>query len=155
MNSAASPDASLGPVAERALLFTLGGELFGLRLAVVDGLGEPVPVSPVPGAPSVVLGLIEWRGRVLTLLDLPRLVDRPAENDDAICIIRLAPPLERTALRVPGAVHLGWVSSDTASPQAEPLHALHAHASPSAETQSPSMVEPGALIRMLASELES
>lgn len=121
----------------------------------MDGLGEPGPVTSVPGAPSVILGLVEWRGRVLTLLDLPRMLDRPDDDDDETCIVRLAPPLERTALRLSGAVRLGWVSADPASPRAEPLHALHVQTVPTSGPESPSMVEPGELIRVIASRIES
>ncbi len=62
----AIPDASaLSLVAVR-----LGGELFGFDLKWVREFATRPTVTPVPGAPADLLGLINLRGEVIPLLDL-------------------------------------------------------------------------------------
>jgi purine-binding chemotaxis protein CheW len=57
------------------LVFSLAGERYGIEMPhvlEVLPLREPVPV---PGTPSFVLGVVNHRGRILTVLDLRRLFD--------------------------------------------------------------------------------
>lgn len=98
---------------ERALLFTLGGREYALRLAQVDGLCEPGPVRPVHDAPAGVTGLTEWRGRLVTVLDLAALLGAEGAEERA-SIVRLAPPLEHSALHVPAVMRLGWIEDEVA-----------------------------------------
>lgn len=58
--------------ATRCLLFTAGGRLFGCEIGVVR---EIIPIrraTRLPGAPGFVLGLINLRGLVVTVVDLVR-----------------------------------------------------------------------------------
>ncbi|MGH7663607.1 MAG: chemotaxis protein CheW [Gemmatimonadaceae bacterium] len=68
----------------RLLLFRAGERLYGCDIAIVR---EIVPVrhaTRLPGAPDSVLGLINLRGTVLTVLDLAaRLDGRPGEAPPA------------------------------------------------------------------------
>jgi purine-binding chemotaxis protein CheW len=54
----------------RALLFRAAGEWFGLALERVREVCPVAPVTRVPRAPAAVLGVMNLRGRVITLLDL-------------------------------------------------------------------------------------
>jgi hypothetical protein len=146
-----------GPVAERALLFEFDRRAYGLRLASVDGLAEAGEIRGVAGAPSSVLGLSDWRGRLLTVVDLASLLNEavPAGGRQDGCLVRLAPPLENTALWIPVAVRLGWVAAEPDAPGAELLHALSLEAPSALERQRPRFIEPVALIRALAAQLES
>jgi hypothetical protein len=85
------------PAPRRALLFALGGRNYAIGAAAVGGVAECGPIRQVPGAPSAVVGLAEWRGNVLTVLDLPHLLGHPA-GDAQPCLVRLAPPLQQAAL---------------------------------------------------------
>jgi len=49
------------------------------------------------------LGLVEWRGRLLTVIDLPPLL-RDAARGEAACLVRLAPPHDHLAFHVPAVV---------------------------------------------------
>jgi len=90
---------------ERLLLFDMGSRWYAVREAAVTGLIDSGPVRPVPGAPDAVVGLTDWRGHVMTLIDLHRVLDdAPVEGPS--CIVRLAAPLERTALRVHSTLRL-------------------------------------------------
>ncbi|MCP8940932.1 chemotaxis protein CheW [Alsobacter sp. SYSU M60028] len=50
------------------------GQLFGLPIASVQDVFMRGQMTPVPGAPPEILGLINLRGRVLTALSLRRLL---------------------------------------------------------------------------------
>ena len=84
---------------ERLLLFDIASRLYALRESAVAGLIQCGPLRPVPGAPGAVVGLTDWRGHVMTLIDLHRVLD-DAPRLGHSCTVRLAAPLERTALRV-------------------------------------------------------
>jgi purine-binding chemotaxis protein CheW len=96
------PDATSEPL----LFFAIAGEAFAIRLGEVGGVVALESLREVPGAPPRVLGLAEWRGSLLAVLDLPALLGLEA-SEAAGCLIRLAPPLEQTALYLPGNVRLG------------------------------------------------
>jgi len=85
------------PAPRRALLFALGGRDYAIRVAAVGGVAEAGPIREVPGAPSAVVGLAEWRGNVLTVLDLAHLLGH-SPGDAQPCLVRLAPPLHQGAL---------------------------------------------------------
>ena len=91
--------------AGRFLSFRAGCRLYAIALDQVSGLADCGPIRSVYGAPPEVLGLSEWRGRLLTVLDLPGLLGEP-ESAGPMCLIRLAGTMTRTALRVPAPVSL-------------------------------------------------
>ena len=113
------------PAPERLLLLRLARGRYALRTSDISGLAQPGTFRQVPAAPSGVLGLTEWHGRLLTVLDLPELVgDGPLETPASL--IRLAPPHAQTALYVPGPVQLLAVEDGTGAPHAtaEPYELL-------------------------------
>ncbi|MBI2494179.1 MAG: chemotaxis protein CheW, partial [Candidatus Rokubacteria bacterium] len=55
------------------LLFGLAGERYGIDAAHVLEVVQLPELVPVPCTPPVVLGVVNHRGRVLTVLDLRRL----------------------------------------------------------------------------------
>lgn len=131
---------------ERVIRFRLGVEQFGIRVAEIGGVANCGPIREVPGAPSCVLGLTEWRGSLLTVLDLPRLLDREAPEDPA-CLIRLAPPMEQTAFFLPATVQLV---------EREPERADAINGAPEEVTPAPDrlrLVRPLELLRRLELEM--
>lgn len=85
---------------------------FGMRRGRYALLPETVaevrpagPIRPIPMAPPAIAGVAHWRGEVVGVVDLvPLLDDVPAEPDRFL--VRLAPPLEHTAILVRAAVAL-------------------------------------------------
>jgi purine-binding chemotaxis protein CheW len=55
---------------QRMLLFTAGGRLFGCDIAVVREIIPARRATRLPGSPAYVLGLINLRGTVVTVIDL-------------------------------------------------------------------------------------
>src|SRR5436190_20439767 len=51
-------------------LFVRGKQHYGLRLGEVEGAGRLRQLSHVPGAPGWMVGAVQHRGSILTLMDL-------------------------------------------------------------------------------------
>ncbi len=55
---------------EKLLHFPAGARWFAVPVAGISEIREAGPVTPVPGAPPAIAGIIEMRGRIVTLMDL-------------------------------------------------------------------------------------
>lgn len=75
------PTSETGSVA--VLAVSAGEEVYGFPLSAVREILVPPPIAEVPRAPDPVLGVISVRGQIITLLDLPRLLDLEAEAVEA------------------------------------------------------------------------
>lgn len=63
--------AGADPAAEhRYMLVSTGGKLFALALDLVREVVTARPFTPLPGAPAWVSGIVNVRGRVVTVVDL-------------------------------------------------------------------------------------
>jgi purine-binding chemotaxis protein CheW len=68
--------------------FRLGEEIYGIDVLQVQEVLRITEISPVPGAPNYVLGIINLRGNVVTVSDARnRFGLPPKETDDASRII--------------------------------------------------------------------
>ena len=68
--------------------FRLGDEIYGIDVLQVQEVLRITEISPVPGAPSYVLGIINLRGNVVTVIDARSRFGLPAKDtDDASRII--------------------------------------------------------------------
>jgi hypothetical protein len=86
----------------------LDGEPYALRLDAVADVTRAGAIQPVPLSPPAVKGLAERRGRPIAVIDLPRLLGGGGGADRAGAhLIRLARPLDGTALYVPAEVFSG------------------------------------------------
>ncbi|HUF27108.1 MAG TPA: chemotaxis protein CheW [Gemmatimonadaceae bacterium] len=68
---------SARPAGERILLFSIGNRTFGCP---VDAVREIIPsrrATRIPGAPEYVLGLVNLRGSILTIIDLGLRLEEP------------------------------------------------------------------------------
>ena len=65
-----------GAATERFVIFSLGGETYGLPIAAVDEIVRlPDPLTRVPRAPTFVEGVLNFRGHVIPVIDLRRRFD--------------------------------------------------------------------------------
>ena len=71
------------------LMFSSGHERFGVRLSDVVEIQALDHYSPVPKTPQFIVGVIPWRGAILTLIDLSRLFGIPESGiaDHHVCVI--------------------------------------------------------------------
>lgn len=68
--------------------FRLGDEKYGINVMQVQEVLRVTEIAPVPGAPSYVLGIINLRGNVVTVIDTRSRFDLVhKETDDASRII--------------------------------------------------------------------
>lgn len=75
------PGATAGE-ALQLIIFSLGGERYGIELAGVVEVFRITTLSRVPGAGATVFGITAWRGELLTVLDLRRVLGLPASALD-------------------------------------------------------------------------
>lgn len=78
----ATPLDDAAPAAEmiELLVFSLAGERFGVEIARVLEVTALRELIPVPCTPAFVLGVINYRGRIVTVLELRRLLNLPGEG---------------------------------------------------------------------------
>jgi len=73
-------DSETGAVAVLAVL--AGAEAYGFPLSVVREILMPPPLTEVPRAPEHVLGVISVRGQIITLIDLPKMLNLEVEQTE-------------------------------------------------------------------------
>jgi purine-binding chemotaxis protein CheW len=56
--------------ADAFVTFTVAGQLFGVPVMRVQDILTPDDIAPVPGGPVEVRGLINLRGRIVTVIDM-------------------------------------------------------------------------------------
>ena len=69
--------------------FALAGEAYAVPISRVAEILKPLPITPVPRAPRVVIGVMTVRGRLVTVLDLRRrlrLHESPLDHRSRILI---------------------------------------------------------------------
>ena len=68
--------------------FRLDGETYGINVMQVQEVLRMTEIAPVPGAPDYVIGIINLRGNVVTVIDTrKRFGLMPTEADDATRIV--------------------------------------------------------------------
>jgi purine-binding chemotaxis protein CheW len=70
-----SPDPTSETGAVAVLAVSAGDENYGFPLSAIREILVPPPIAEVPRASESVLGVISVRGQIITLLDLPRLLN--------------------------------------------------------------------------------
>jgi purine-binding chemotaxis protein CheW len=76
------------PSSLQCVTFTLEDETYGMNVMQVQEVLREVEVAPVPGAPDYVLGIINLRGNVVSVIDArTRFGLQPKESDDMSRII--------------------------------------------------------------------
>jgi len=99
MQSAVEPAAGVSGGAQY-LTFTLGEENYGIDILRVREIKGLTPVTPIPGAPRFVPGVMNLRGSVIPVVDLRLRFGLPAADDSRFRVVIVAtvlsPPAEKT-----------------------------------------------------------
>ena len=119
-------------IQKKVVLFSTDSNLdlsFGLSLTQVPQILQPLPIVPVPGAASHVLGVVEWRGVPLAVIDLPGCMGGATSGmttGGRLLIVRV--PTQRLCIGLPirsqvsiRTLPLGHHPSDSAIPLQESL----------------------------------
>ncbi len=76
---------------EKILVFSLDEPRYALYLTVVERVVRVVEITPLPKAPEIVLGVINFHGEIVTVIDMRRrfnLPTRKIELEDQLIIAR-------------------------------------------------------------------
>ncbi len=104
---------------DQCVRFQLGGRTFGIPLAQIGEIAFVGRISRVPLAPPAIRGVTNWRGRVITLIDVATLTGRalpPARREEEKLALILGAPYEHLGLYVHAPVEIGTVE-DRVSPR--------------------------------------
>ena len=98
--------------------FRVGQETFGVPIASVQEILRPLPVTPVPGAPPHVEGVINLRGRIVSVVDLRKRCGAPAESHRRNRIVVAETEGRRIGLMVDSASEVLRIAENTIEPPA-------------------------------------
>jgi purine-binding chemotaxis protein CheW len=76
--AAAPPEAPVAETRIEVVTFLLGGERYGIELSFVREVYPLKAFTPLPCTPAFVLGIVNVRGQILSVIDLGRFFDLPA-----------------------------------------------------------------------------
>ncbi len=65
---------------EQLVTMMVDGQLFGIPILKVQDIVEPSQITPVPCAPSAIAGVLNLRGRIVTVIDLRELLGATQEE---------------------------------------------------------------------------
>ncbi len=85
------------------LHFRLGRDRYALAVETVGAVAAVPSLRRVPAAPRAILGVAECRGEIVTVLDLPWLLDESAGSGEPSIVV-LGGALGASALYVPAAL---------------------------------------------------
>ena len=62
---------------EQLVTMTVDNQLFGIPILKVQAIVEPDQITPVPQAPGAIAGVLNLRGRIVTVIDLRECLGAP------------------------------------------------------------------------------
>jgi purine-binding chemotaxis protein CheW len=68
------------PESVEVVEFEMGGELYALDISAVREIVEMLPITPMPGAPLYIAGIVNLRGEVTHILNLSTLLGLPEKT---------------------------------------------------------------------------
>jgi purine-binding chemotaxis protein CheW len=75
------------------IIFTLGDQRYALPLTLVDRVVRMVAITPLPKAPDIILGVVNFQGRVIPVINMRRrfcLPDREIALTDQLVVAHTA-----------------------------------------------------------------
>ncbi len=104
-----SSTSTRGAIGDETLVFLRGRERFGIPLDAVVEVRRGPPLTPLASATAPVVGVIAWRGRILTVIDIGEAADRTTRDDwravivgrSRACIAIVADAVDETRTVVP------------------------------------------------------
>jgi len=87
------PPAREGGEVIQAVTFALGDELYAIEISCVSGIYPLEGLTPVPCTPDYCAGVVNLRGRILSVIDIHRFMGLPgavAHNGAQVIVVRAA-----------------------------------------------------------------
>jgi len=88
-----------------AIVFTLGNQRYALPLLAVDRVVRMVVITPLPKAPDIVLGVVNFQGRVIPVINMRRRFNLPEKDIALTDQLVVAHTSRRPVALVVDAVH--------------------------------------------------
>jgi hypothetical protein len=89
----------------RVLHFAIGARRFAVPVTGILEIREVPEPTVVPGSPSIVAGLVEIRGRIVTLVDLARVFGMEERSRHELLAVQFAEPLAHFGILVADSAH--------------------------------------------------
>jgi len=106
MNASAAHSSAVDPVIQ-LVTFRLQDESYGINVMQVQEVLRVSEIAPVPGAPGYVLGIINLRGNVVTVIDTRSRFGLPsAERDDRSRILIIESAQQVVGMLVDGVAEV-------------------------------------------------
>ena len=105
-----------GDVVRRWIGFELAGQLYGVPILAVQEVLATAEIEPVPGTPAEVLGVINLRGQIVTVVDLRRRLGLPASAEARGPLVVFDGPDETLAARVDRVTHVRRIPDPAIKP---------------------------------------
>ena len=106
-------DAAVSTEPLQCVTFLLEGEVYGINVMLVQEVLRVTEIAPVPGAPDYVLGIINLRGNVVTVIDTRKRFALPArEMDDSTRIVIIESEQQTVGIVVDGVSEVVNVSRE-------------------------------------------
>ena len=102
---------------ERYLVIIVGRERFGIPVEQIQEIVEDRQVVPVPDAPLSVLGIINYRNRLLPVTNMHNLLQAESRAEDKILLLITRNTKYETALLVDGLVNFIRVKQSDIKPK--------------------------------------
>ncbi|WP_214753492.1 chemotaxis protein [Exiguobacterium sp. J17977] len=109
------------------VIFQSGPFIFGINVMKVREIITMLPLTPLPGTPEAIMGLIELRGEVMTVIDLPMVIGHPRDAGDNDRLIVCEFNGEKSVLRVDQVTEIkriSWEQIDTPSDLARGMQGI-------------------------------
>ena len=110
----------------QALLLPVGGDWYAVDLAVMLEVVPDPPLTPLPGAPPAVLGVMNLRGQIVPVFDTAALLGLPAAGSTGHVAVALTPlgPAGLSLGARPERVELGRAAGPAELPAAVGRHSI-------------------------------
>lgn len=105
-----------GDVVRRWIGFELAGQLYGVPILAVQEVLASAEIEPVPGTPREVLGVINLRGHIVTVVDLRLRLGLPAADVATGPLVVFDGPGETLAARVDCVTHVRRIPDPAIKP---------------------------------------
>lgn len=105
-----------GDVVRRWIGFELAGQLYGVPILAVQEVLADAEIEPVPGAPSEVLGVINLRGQIVSVIDLRRRLGLAPSEKGRGPLIVFDGANETLAVRVDCVTNVRQIADPTIKP---------------------------------------
>lgn len=88
-----------------SMIFSLDNQRYALKLSVVDRVVRMVAIIPLPKAPDIVLGVVNYQGRVIPVINIRRRFNLPEKEIALTDQLVIAHTSRRPVALVADAVH--------------------------------------------------